>query len=42
MWNRELTENPAGSTYKELMKILCDHSDTFYFVTRKELNYWSN
>lgn len=34
-----LAENPAGSTYRRLMKVLCDHSDLFYFVTRKELKY---
>lgn len=35
----DLVENPAGQTYQQLMKVLCDHSDTFYFVTRKELKY---
>ncbi len=36
-WN--LVENPAGETYQQLIKVLCDHSDKFYFVTRKELKY---
>lgn len=35
----ELLENPQEETYKRLMKVLCDHSDKFYFVTRKELSY---
>lgn len=35
----ELVENPAGETYKQLMKVLCDHSDKFYFITRKEWTY---
>lgn len=34
-----LIENPSGETYRQLMKVLCNHSDTFYFVTRKELKY---
>src|SRR5690606_17037426 len=25
--------------YRRLIKVLCDHSDKFYFVTRKELKY---
>lgn len=36
-WN--LVENPVGKTYQQLIKILCDNSDKFYFVTRKELKY---
>lgn len=35
----ELTENPSGEMYKKLIEVLCKHSDTFYFVTRKELKY---
>ena len=35
----ELIENPTGETYRDLIKLLCDYSDTFYFVTRKELKY---
>lgn len=35
----KLLENPAGGTYRQLMKVLCDNSDKFYFVTRKELKY---
>jgi len=35
----DLTENPADETYRKLIKVLCDHSDKFYFVTRKELKY---
>ncbi|MFB7304458.1 hypothetical protein [Heyndrickxia sporothermodurans] len=35
----EIVENPAGETYQQLIKVLCDHSDKFYFVTRKELKY---
>ena len=35
----ELIENPTGETYCHLIKLLCDYSDTFYFVTRKELKY---
>lgn len=35
----DLVENPTGETYRDLIKMLCDYSDTFYFVTRKELSY---
>ncbi|CAM3889932.1 hypothetical protein [Lederbergia lenta] len=35
----DLVENPTGETYRQLIKVLCDYSDTFYFVTRKELRY---
>ncbi|SDZ63472.1 hypothetical protein SAMN05421736_12352 [Evansella caseinilytica] len=35
----DLTENPAGLIYKEFIKVLCDYSDAFFFVTRKELKY---
>ena len=35
----ELIENPTGETYLHLIKVLCGYSDTFYFVTRKELKY---
>lgn len=35
----DLTENPKDEIYRELIKVLCDHSDKFYFVTRKELKY---
>ncbi|NMH68184.1 hypothetical protein HF072_05265 [Bacillus sp. RO3] len=38
----DLTENPTDHTYQSLMKVLCDHSDTFYFITRKELSYDQN
>lgn len=34
-----LVENPTGETYRYLIKTLCDYSDKFYFVTRKELKY---
>lgn len=34
-----LVENPTGETYRELIKVLCEHSDKFYFITRKELKY---
>lgn len=34
-----LAENPKGEIYKSLIKLLCDNSDMFYFVTRKELKY---
>ena len=37
IWN--LTENPMGNTYRQLLEVLCDYSDTFYFITRKELTY---
>lgn len=36
-WN--LIENPVGNTYQQLLEVLCDYSDTFYFITRKELTY---
>jgi hypothetical protein len=36
-WN--LAENPTGGTYQQLISVLCDNSDKFYFVTRKELKY---
>ncbi|MBD8006704.1 hypothetical protein [Bacillus norwichensis] len=35
----DLVGNPAGETYRQLIKVLCDYSDKFYFVTRKELKY---
>ncbi|WP_141431099.1 hypothetical protein [Bacillus sp. 03113] len=35
----DLIENPADETYQQLINILCDNSDKFYFVTRKELEY---
>jgi|SRR5690625_692008 len=35
----ELIENPTGVTYERLIKVLCDYSDKFYFVTRQELDY---
>ncbi|MEK3889876.1 hypothetical protein [Bacillus sp. FSL K6-3431] len=35
----DLVENPTGETYRQLIKILCNYSDMFYFVTRKELRY---
>ena len=35
----ELTENPSGEVYKNLIDVLCTYSDTFYFITRKELRY---
>lgn len=35
----DLVDNPTGKAYKGLIDLLCAHSDTFYFVTRKELNY---
>ncbi|MEN2768667.1 hypothetical protein [Ornithinibacillus xuwenensis] len=34
-----LLENPTGSTYRNLMQVLCEHSEVFYFITRKELTY---
>lgn len=43
-WHKEseywdLIENPRGEIYKNLVKVLCHHSDKFYFITRKELEY---
>ncbi|MEI3612182.1 hypothetical protein [Pseudogracilibacillus sp. SO30301A] len=38
----DLIENPSGETYQQLIKVLCDYSDKFYFVIRKELNYDMN
>src|SRR5699024_11136268 len=35
----DIRENPIGTTYQQLIKILCDYSDKFYFITRKELDY---
>ncbi|MBS4220024.1 hypothetical protein KHA96_17060 [Bacillus sp. FJAT-49711] len=35
----DLVENPEGETYRQLIKVLVEHSDKFYFVTRKELKY---
>jgi hypothetical protein len=35
----ELLENPSGETYCHFIEVLCDYSDMFYFVTRKELKY---
>jgi len=35
----DIRENPTGTTYEQLIKVLCDYSDKFYFVTRKELDY---
>lgn len=35
----ELTENPTGEVYRELIDALCTDSDQFYFITRKELRY---
>lgn len=35
----DLIENPTGITYKKLVEVLCTHSDSFYFITRKELKY---
>jgi hypothetical protein len=35
----ELLENPSGETYCHFIELLCDYSDMFYFVTRKELKY---
>lgn len=37
--NWDLVGNPTGETYIQFIKILCDYSDKFYFVTRKELKY---
>ena len=34
-----LVENPTGKTYEQLIHVLCEHSNTFYFVTRKEFRY---
>ncbi|NSL51523.1 hypothetical protein [Calidifontibacillus erzurumensis] len=34
-----LIENPTGKTYQQFIKVLCDHSNKFYFVTRKEFTY---
>lgn len=36
-WN--INENPTDVVYENLIKLLCNHSDTFYFITRKELTY---
>ncbi|PIC58041.1 hypothetical protein CSV80_15975 [Sporosarcina sp. P12(2017)] len=35
----DITENPTDEIYRKLIHVLCEHSDTFYFVTRKELTY---
>jgi len=35
----DLVDNPTGESYISLIDLLCAHSDTFYFVTRKELDY---
>ncbi|PID25198.1 hypothetical protein [Sporosarcina sp. P7] len=35
----DITENPTGEVYRKLIHALCDYSETFYFVTRKELTY---
>ncbi len=35
----ELTENPQDEVYSQLIQILFDYSDKFYFITRKELTY---
>ncbi|MDG5788565.1 hypothetical protein QA612_13850 [Evansella sp. AB-P1] len=29
----DLVENPRDFIYQNLMNILCDYSDTFYFIT---------
>lgn len=34
-----VVENPADDVYQNLLKALIQHSDKFYFVTRKELSY---
>jgi hypothetical protein len=39
MENWELLENPSDETYQQLIKVLCDNSDKFYFITRQELSY---
>lgn len=39
MVNYEIVENPSGDTYRHLIQMLCQHSDRFYFITRKELKY---
>ncbi|MDW0110052.1 hypothetical protein [Sporosarcina aquimarina] len=35
----DLTDNPKNEIYKGLIKVLCNNSDRFYFITRKELKY---
>src|SRR5690625_6709846 len=35
----DLTENPKNEIYKGLIKVLCNNSDRFYFITWKELKY---
>ena len=35
----DIIGNPVGGEYQKLIKLLCDHSDSSYFVTRKELKY---
>ncbi|PID06470.1 MULTISPECIES: hypothetical protein [unclassified Sporosarcina] len=35
----DITENPTDDVYRNLINVLCGHSDSFYFVTRKELTY---
>lgn len=37
-----VAENPQGEVYRNLMRVLVDYSDKFYFVTRKELSYDQN
>lgn len=33
----DLVENPKGKVYQQLIKTMCELSDKFYFITRKEL-----
>ncbi|MFI8684549.1 hypothetical protein [Rossellomorea sp. NPDC077527] len=35
----DLCKPTIGETYRSLIKTLCANSDTFYFITRKELSY---
>lgn len=37
IWN--LTENPVGNTYQQLLEVLCDYSDTFYLKLMQTLSY---
>lgn len=33
----DLIENPSNEIYRKLITVLCNNSDKFYFITRKEL-----
>lgn len=35
----DLLEDVAGESYEAFIEFLCEHSDKFYFITRKELDF---